>query len=497
MSLQRNQSLRQTPLDSRQAIKLLLKAVGGLIALLSIALLAPFVMAVVSGEKEQWTYLTLSIIGLVVGLVLFLQPVGDAKLRARQVFLLTSLCWVSASLFATLPFIFAKPYLDFSSAWFEAMSAITTTGATVISGLDDLPASVLLWRAMLQWLGGIGIIVMAMAILPFLQVGGMRLFQAESSDMSGKFMPRSSHMVMAIGRVYLILTAAVIGLYLIGGMGSFDAFVHGMTTIGTAGFSNYDASFGHFSDTPFLVVTGTIFMVAGALPFVLYIRLLKRDFEPLWKDTQVRAFVTFLLIAIALITLVQIAKGREFGDALMHTAFNVVSVVTTTGYATEDYGSWGSWSLMVFFYLMFIGGCTGSTSGGMKIFRFQLSQLLLRKQFSQLIHPNLVSVQTYQERRVNDSLLGSMVAFCFMYFLLIAVIALGLSLFDLDFLTAISGAASAVGNVGPGLGEIIGPAGNFSSLDGGAKLLLIFAMLAGRLEIMTVLILFHRHYWRH
>lgn len=495
--MQTSQSLRQTPLNKRQAIKLLLKAIGGLIALLSVALLAPFVMAVVNGEKEQWTYLTLSSLGLIFGLVLFLQPAGDAKLRARQVFLLTSLCWISASLFATLPFIFARPYLDFSSAWFEAMSAITTTGATVISGLDDLPASVLLWRAMLQWLGGIGIIVMAMAILPFLQVGGMRLFQAESSDMSGKFMPRSSHMVLAIGRVYLLLTAAVIGLYFIGGMGGFDAFVHGMTTIATAGFSNYDASFGHFSDTPFLVITGTIFMVAGALPFVLYIRFVKGDFEPLWKDSQVRAFITFLFIAIALITLVQIIKGRELGGALMHTAFNVVSVVTTTGYATENYGNWGSWSLMAFFYLMFIGGCTGSTSGGMKIFRFQLSQLLLRKQFSQLIHPNLVRVQTYQDRRVNDSLLGSMVAFCFMYFLLIAIIALGLSLFDLDFMTAISGAASAVGNVGPGLGEIIGPSGNFASLDGGAKLLLVFAMLAGRLEIMTVLILFHRHYWRH
>ncbi len=315
--------------------------------------------------------------------------------------------------------------------------------------------------------------------------------------MSGKFLPRSSLMVMAIGKVYLLLTALVIALYVIGGMNVFDAFVHGMTTIGTAGFSNYDASFGHFADNAFLVMVGTLFMVAGALPFVLYIRALKQDYEPLVKDTQVRAFLIFLTLAIVAIALIQIAKGREAGDAFLHTAFNVVSVVTTTGYATEDYGQWGSWSLMLFFYLMFVGGCTGSTAGGMKIFRFQLSQLLLRRQFSQLIHPNLVQVQTYQERRVNDSLLGSMVAFCFTYFLLVAAIALGLSLFDLDFLTAISGAASAVSNVGPALGDIIGPSGNFLPLPDGAKFLLIFAMLAGRLEIMTVLILFHRHYWRH
>ncbi|MGM0524870.1 MAG: TrkH family potassium uptake protein [Pseudomonadota bacterium] len=484
-------------LQPRQAAKLLSKAIGALIALLSLALLAPFVLAVVNAEKDQWTYLTLSMVGLVVGLALFSQNAGEAKLRARQVFLLTTLCWLSASLFVTLPFIFAQPHLSFANAWFEAMSAITTTGATVIVGLDDLPRSVLLWRGMLQWLGGIGIIVMAMAILPFLQVGGMRLFQAESSDMSGKFLPRSSLMVVAIGKVYLLLTALVMLLYLLGGMDGFDAVVHGMTTIGTAGFSNYDASFGHFSDSSFLVVVGTIFMMAGALPFVLYIRALKGDVGSIWQDTQVRAFLTFLLLMITLIALVQTLKGREFGDALLHSAFNVVSIVTTTGYATEDYGQWGSWSLMIFFYLMFVGGCTGSTSGGMKIFRFQLSQLLLRRQFSQLIHPNLVQVQTYQGRRVNDSLLGSMVAFCFTYFLLVAAIALGLSLFELDFITAISGAASAVSNVGPGLGDIIGPSGNFSSLPDGAKFLLIFAMLAGRLEIMTVLILFHRHYWQH
>lgn len=495
--VQHASATEENRLRPQQAIKLLSKAVGALIAILSVALLAPFVLAVVNSEKDQWTYLTLSLVGVIVGLVLFSQNTGEAKLRARQVFLLTTLCWFFASLYATLPFIFVHPHLNFANAWFEAMSAITTTGATVIVGLDELPKSVLLWRGMLQWLGGIGIIVMAMAILPFLQVGGMRLFQAESSDMSGKFLPRSSLMVMAIGKVYLLLTALVILLYVAGGMHWFDAFVHGMTTIATAGFSNYDASFGHFADDTFLVAVGTVFMVAGALPFVLYIRAIKRDYEPLMKDTQVRAFIMFLVLTITVVSVIQIVEGRAVGNAILHSSFNVVSIVTTTGYATEDYGQWGSWSIMIFFYLMFVGGCTGSTAGGMKIFRFQLSQLLLRRQFSQLIHPNLVQVQTYQDRRVNDSLLGSMVAFCFTYFLLVAAIALGLSLFNLDFMTAISGAVSAVSNVGPALGDSIGPSGNFLGLPDGAKFLLIFAMLAGRLEIMTVLILFHRHYWLH
>ena len=223
-----------TKLTGVDAAKILSRAVGGLLALLSIAMLLPFAVAVANSEKEQWTYLTLAVIGVVVGTALFLQKSGDAKLRARQVFLLTSLCWLSASLFSALPFIFAQPYLSFADAWFESMSAITTTGATVIVGLDNLPRAVLLWRGMLQWLGGIGIIVMAMAILPFLQVGGMRLFQAESSDISGKFMPRSSNMVFAIGRVYILLTLLVMLLYWFGGMHTFDAIVHGMTTIATA-----------------------------------------------------------------------------------------------------------------------------------------------------------------------------------------------------------------------------------------------------------------------
>ncbi|RUO80484.1 potassium transporter TrkH [Idiomarina tyrosinivorans] len=485
------------PFSQSNSVRLLAKAVGGLIAIFAIALLAPFVLAVVNAEKDQWHYLTLSVIGIVVGVALFLQPTRGASLRARQVFLLTTVCWLCAGIFGALPLYIAGPKLGFVDALFESISAITTTGSTTIVGLDKLPSSALLWRAMLQWLGGVGIIVMAMAILPFLQVGGMRLFQAESSDISGKFLPRSNHMVMAIARVYLLLTIVAATVYWILGMGGFDAVVHAMTSVATGGFSNYDSSFGFFNDQPALVVAATLMMFLGALPFVLYIRVLKGDTEPLLHDPQVRAFTIFLVIVITALALLQAWNGRDTLDAFIHTGFNVVSVVTTTGYATEDYSQWGGWAIMAFFYLTFVGGCTGSTAGGIKIFRFQLSQLLLKKQFAQLIHPNLTRVQTYQDKRVNDTLLGSMVAFCFMYFLLVGALAFGLSFFDMDFISAISGAATAVSNVGPGLGDVIGPAGNFVTIEPGAKILLIIGMLAGRLEIMTVLILFHRQYWRH
>ncbi|EKE82775.1 TrkH family potassium uptake protein [Idiomarina xiamenensis] len=480
-------------------LNVLSKTFGGLTAIMSLSLLAPYAFAVLNNERDQWTYLSIAGIGLIVGGLLFIRDIGDAKLRARQVFMLTTLCWLYASLFAALPLMLAGAKLSWTDAWFEAMSAITTTGSTVVSGLDQLPQSYLLWRGILQWLGGVGIIVMAMAILPFLQVGGMRLFQAESSDISGKFMPRSSHMVWAIARIYLLLSALIVLCYYVFGMSGFDAFVHAMTTVATGGFSNYDASFGAFNDTPALVWLGTLFMAASALPFVLYIRLLKGETRPLREDPQVRAFLLFLLVVIAALSLIDYFEedGRSGFDAVTHTAFNVVSVVTTTGYASEDYTRWGSWAMMAFFYLTFVGGCTGSTAGGMKIFRFQLSQLLLRKQFLKLIHPSLISAQRYQDRQVDDSLLGSIVAFCFMYFILVAAVAFVLTLFGLDFMTAISGSATAVSNVGPGLGEIIGPAGNFLSLPDGAKITLIFAMLCGRLEIITVLILLHKRYWQY
>jgi len=404
---------------------------------------------------------------------------------------------VAVCLFATLPFLLVLPDLSFADTAFETVSAITTTGATVLVGLDQMPKALLFWRAVLQWIGGIGIIVMAIAILPALKIGGMKLFKTENSDISEKILPRSASLSMMIAMVYLAMSACCMTLFYIFGMSGFDAITHGMTTVATGGFANYDASFGHFNDKPVLLWISAFFMLLSALPLVLLVGTLRGHKWLLWRDPQVRAFLTITAFCISLLTWYQVTfNQREWFDALTHTAFNVVSIITTCGYASENYAAWGALALIIFFYLTFSGGCSGSTTGGLKIFRTQLAGLLLVKQFKLLIHPNAVWVQKYGSRPVNDQLLGSVLAFCFIYFASIAALALGLSMYDLDFVTALTGAATAISNVGPGLGPMIGPDGNFASLPEGAKWLLSFGMLLGRLEILTVLILFTPMYWR-
>jgi trk system potassium uptake protein TrkH len=286
--------------------------------------------------------------------------------------------------------------------------------------------------------------------------------------------------------------------YYLAGMTGFDAVTHGMSTVATGGFANYDASFGQYKDTPLIFWLSSFFMMAAAMPFVLFVSVVKGNKMALWRDPQVRAFVLIVLTAALLLTVYQVEQqNRPWFDALTHSLFNVVSIITTCGYASEDYTLWGNLAVMVFFYLTFAGACSGSTSGGLKIFRIQLAAMLLVKQMKLLVHPKAVWIQKYGGKKVDDQLLGTVLAFCFIYFATIAFIAMALSFYQLDLVTAVTGAATAVANVGPGLGNIIGPAGNFSSLPDGAKWWLSLGMLMGRLEILTLLILFTPSYWRY
>ncbi len=473
------------------------RVIGYLLVALSGFMLLTTGVAVYHDDAGFWSYLISAVVTLACGYMLVYKGRHDFVLVKRHLFLLTTLCWTVMCLFATLPFSLVLPDLTFADAVFETVSAITTTGATVLVGLDNMPKALLFWRAVLQWIGGVGIIVMAIAILPALKIGGMKLFKTENSDISEKILPRSSSLSMMIGVVYLAMSACCMSLFYLFGMSGFDAITHGMTTVATGGFANYDASFGHFNDKPVLLWISAFFMLLSALPLVLLVGTLRGHKWLLWRDPQVRAFLTITAFCISLLTWYQVTfSQRDWFDALTHTTFNVVSIITTCGYASENYAAWGSLALIIFFYLTFSGGCSGSTTGGLKIFRIQLAGLLLVKQFKLLIHPNAVWVQKYGSRPVNDQLLGSVLAFCFIYFASIAALALGLSMYDLDFVTALTGAATAISNVGPGLGTIIGPDGNFSSLPEGAKWLLSFGMLLGRLEILTVLILFTPMYWK-
>jgi trk system potassium uptake protein TrkH len=422
----------------------------------------------------------------------------DAGLSLRQAFLLTPLAWASVALFAALPMVFVRHEGltgEPAHAVFEAVSGLTTTGATVLSGLDDAASGLLLWRALLQWVGGIGIIATAIAILPALSVGGMQMFRTESSDRSEKVLPRAKQISTAIGGVYLGLTVLWVIGYRAAGMGWFDALCHGLSTISTAGFSTRDASLAAF-DAPLVHWWAVLGMLMGAMPFVLYVRLINRDWTA-FHDSQARTLLWFLLAVVIVVAASLWLTGRyDLEPALRHAAVNVVSVVTTTGFASSDYTLWGNAATGLFFGLMFVGGCTGSTSGGMKIFRFEVMAAMLRVHMLRLIYPRGMFPRTYAGRPLNDDVVNSVVVFFCLYFMCYGALTIALMGFGLDFLTSASGAVSALSNVGPGLGQQIGPVGNYGGLPDGALWLLSFAMLLGRLDLFTVLVLFLPRFWR-
>lgn len=416
-------------------------------------------------------------------------------LRVREMFLLTTLVWSSVCVFGALPFVFIN-HINFTDAFFETMSGVTTTGSTVLTGLDTMPAAILLWRSVLQWLGGVGFIVAAVAVLPYLNVGGMKLFQTESSDWSDKSAPRAATMAKRIVLLYLLLTLlCAAGYYLLSNMDAFEALNHAMTTLSTGGYSTSDGSMSHFSHAAHWV--GTLFMFIGGLPFLLMVYSLQHRNLSLFRDAQVRGFFWLILITGLMLSLYLWATGRyPLADAVRISLFNLVSVVTTTGYGLGDFGTWGAFPLVLFALLMMCGACSGSTAGGFKIFRFQVGMTLFQKQLHQLMHPRAVFPQKYNGRSVNDDIIRSLITFIFGYFATMVILALLLTLMSLPPQVAITAAVTAVANVGPGIGEVIGPSGNFAGLPDAAKWLLALGMLMGRLEILTVAVLFFPSFWR-
>lgn len=474
-----------------------LKVLAMLWLVLALFMVVPWLVLVIESDPDSRAFgqSILTVLAIVAVAWLSTRRV-EIELKPRQMFVLTTLSWVSVSGLASLPLALGAPQLSFTDSVFESVSAITTTGSTVLVGIERLSDGIKLWRGMMQWLGGIGIIVMAIAILPFLKVGGMRLFHTESSDWSEKIMPRTGGIAKATLLVYLGLTAIAVVSYWLAGMLPLDAIVHAMSSISTGGFANSDASFGAYAEQPVILWLGSLFMLSGTLPFVLYIRCLRGAPKALWQDQQVQGLLWLLIMVIALLTAYRVFHGVPTFEALTQVAFNVISVVTTTGYASDDYTQWGALAVVAFFYLTFVGGCSGSTSGGLKIFRFQIAVLMLLNQLRSLVHTQGVFSQRYNGSVLTDDIVRGVVAFSFFYFITIAGLAMALALMGLDLITALTGAATAVANVGPGLGEIIGPVGNFATLPDAAKWLLCLGMLMGRLEILTVLVLFTPMFWR-
>ncbi|MCW8835933.1 MAG: TrkH family potassium uptake protein [Rhodospirillales bacterium] len=475
----------------------ILLVIGVLLTILAVAMCIPAGVDLYYGNPDWQVFVLSAGCTLFVGVILILSCRGfRGKFGVRQGFIMTTAIWVSMTVFGALPLVFSELNLSITDAFFEAMSGITTTGSTVISGLNGAPPGLLLWRAILQWLGGIGIIVMAISILPMLKVGGMQLFRVEAFDAEEKVLPRAAQMSAGLTLIYVALTAICAVALWLAGLRPFDAITHSMTTIATGGFSTYDASVGHFNSGMVDAII-TIGMIIGSLPFLLYVRTIRGDVGALYHDSQVQVFLavaaSFVLVAAAFLWIGQSMHPLE---ALRHSAFNVVSIMTGTGFATMDYMLWGSFAAPLFFMVMFIGGCAGSTTCGIKIFRFQVVYAAARTQLRQLLQPHGVFIPYYNRRPIPDEVIVSVLGFFFLFGVTFALLALGLGMFGLDFITALSSAATAIANVGPGLGDVVGPAGNFQSLPDGAKWLMAVGMLLGRLELFTVLVLLTRSFWR-
>ena len=468
---------------------------GLLQVILGFAMIIPVVAQLIYQEFDS-SFISSGIITVVFGVLFFLSNLEhDKKLNLPQAFLLTALSWLSIAIFGSLPFIFSNLNLSITDSFFESMSGITTTGSTIIQDLEIAPKSILLWRAILQWLGGIGIIVMAITLMPIMNVGGMQLFKISSNDTAEKILPKSKQISIRLIVIYSTLTLICALFYKLFGMNFFDSLTHAMTTIATGGFSNYNESIGYF-DSFLIEITSMIFIVLGSIPFIAYIKFLNGDKKIFFSDTQVVAFlkVTFFSIIVLSIYLF-FSKGFQ-NESLRSVSFNVISILTGTGYVTKDFDQWGNFPLIFFLILMFIGGCAGSTACGIKIFRVQLLYRFLLNQLKKIIYPRGIFVIKYDKNIIDDKFMSSVISFIFLYIVIFFSLTAILSLTGLDFVTSISGAATSISNVGPGLGDTIGPNGNFSSLENSSKWVLSLGMILGRLELFAILVLFIPSFWR-
>ena len=469
---------------------------GVLQIILGVSMSIPIIIQFIFNEFDS-SFISSSIICIIFGVLFFLSNLDhEKKLNLPQAFLLTALSWITIAVFGSLPFIFSSLNLSITDSFFESMSGITTTGSTIIVNLEVVPKSILLWRAILQWLGGIGIIVMAITLMPIMNVGGMQLFKTSNRDTAEKILPRSKQVTIRLIIIYLFFTTLCCLLYNIFGMSFFDSITHSMTTLATGGFSNYNDSIGHFNSA-YIEITSMIFIILGSIPFIAYIKYLNGDKKIFFSDSQIVTFIKIILFSIIFMFIyLSIANKSIFEISLRSISFNVISILTGTGYVTKDFSLWGNFPLVFFLILMFIGGCAGSTACGIKIFRVQLLYRFIANELKKIIYPRGIFVIKYDNNNIDEKFMSSVISFIYLYIVIFFIITALLSLTGLDFITSISAAATSISNVGPGLGEIIGPNGNFSKLPDISKWVLSFSMILGRLELFAILVLFIPSFWR-
>jgi len=467
---------------------------GILQIILGVSMFIPIIVQFFYSEIDS-SFFGSSIVTIIFGTLFFLSNLDhDKKLNLQQAFLLTALSWISIAIFGSLPFVFSSIELSITDSFFESMSGITTTGSTIISDLENAPKGLLLWRAILQWLGGIGIIVMAITLMPIMNVGGMQLFKISSNDSSEKILPKSKEIALRLIYIYSGLTGLCAITYWIFGMGKFDSLTHSMTTIATGGFSNYNESIGYFNSLP-IEVSSMFFIILGSIPFIAYIKFISGNKKIFLNDIQIKTFLKIIIFTVIILSIYLLFSNHE-NFSLRSIFFNTISILSGTGYVNAEFDSWGSFPITLFLALMFIGGCAGSTACGVKIFRIQILYLFILNQLKKIIYPKGVFVIKYDRSAVDEKFIASIISFIYFYIVIFFILTALLSLTGLDFITAISGAATSISNVGPGLGPIIGPNGDFSSLPDLSKWILTVGMILGRLELFAILVLFLPSFWK-
>jgi trk system potassium uptake protein TrkH len=467
---------------------------GILQIILGVFMFIPIIFQFIYSEIDS-SFFGASLVTIIFGILFFLSNLDhDKKLTLQQAFLLTALSWLSIAIFGSLPFIFSDLNFSFVNAFFESMSGITTTGSTIISNLDEMPKSILLWRAILQWLGGIGIIIMAITLMPIMNVGGMQLFKISNNDSSEKILPKSKEIALRLIYIYTSLTLLCGLTYKAFGMSFFDSLTHSMTTIATGGFSNYNESIGFFNSVS-IEISAMIFIILGSLPFIAYIKFISGDKKIIFNDVQIKTFFKIIIVSIIILSIYLLVSGAADLN-LRSVFFNVISILTGTGYVNAEFDTWGSFTLILFLGLMFIGGCAGSTTCGIKIFRIQILYLFVANQLKKIIYPNGIFILKYDQNPIDNKFISSIISFIYMYLVIFFILTALLSLTGLDFVTSISGAATSISNVGPGLGSTIGPNGDFSTLPDISKWILTVGMILGRLELFAILVLFLPSFWR-
>ncbi|OAN48195.1 potassium transporter TrkH [Paramagnetospirillum marisnigri] len=473
------------------------QVIGALLCVLAMAMVGPALLDYRDNHAEWRVFAVSSGLTLFAGLLLVLGThTGSHRRSLRQTFLATVFGWTVPGLFAALPFIYGPLQMDFTDAVFEAVSGLTSTGATVIHGLDALPRGLLLWRVLLNWLGGLGVIAMAVAVLPDLAIGGMQMFRLEVPGPAERATSRTRRIALVIVAVYAGLTGLLALALWVAGMTGFEALANAMSTLSTGGFSTSDASIGHFDNRAVELVV-MVGMVLGGLPFLLFFQMSQGNPRAWTKDGQLRWYFGLMALGcLGVSAWLTASKGLAPWDALRSGSFTAISVMTGTGLFTLEYGNWGGLPAAILLFLAFVGGCAGSTSGGVKVFRFQFLFADALVQLRRLLRPHAVLIPSFNRRPIPEDVLASVMGFLFVYALAFAMLSMALAFLGLDFTTAISGAASALANLGPGLGGEIGPGSTYAALPDTAKWLLALGMVFGRLEMFPMLVLFVPAFWR-